>query len=261
MSNVTQCDPYAALADVYTIAGFSRYSLQMTPRLLELAFSQEWVGRTVLDLGCGIGEADGWLAEHSYRVIAVDTSAPMLAVGKAQIADGNLGIEWEHADMRTYKPPVKVDLALCIGSTLNLLPTLQDMESTFRQVSAALDSDKLFMFDLRTIHGLIGAVQAETGSTDRLLFDNGENAFIVSRAQFSYETLSLTTTYQIMMHNGIEWRRAQETHIERGYPVQAITRLLTKTGFRLLKVLDTTLETAEPNTADHLVFLAQKAST
>jgi SAM-dependent methyltransferase len=255
MPNVTPYEPYAALAGVYAQAGFANYGATMAPRLLDLAFAQDWVGRVVIDLGSGSGEVATWLAGHGYRVMAVEQSAAMLTVAQSLAAQHNATVEWLPSDIRTFTPDTHADLAFCLGSTLNLLTTLGDLESVFRQVSAALDPDKLFIFDLRTIRGLAAA-----GTGDRIAFDD-DTAFIVTRSSFNYETLSLTTHYDIVRHDGIGWRRGQETHIARGFPVQAVVRALSKYGFRLLRTLNTALEPVDPTTSDQLIFVAQKMGT
>ncbi len=252
MSNLTPYEPYAALADVYSTAGFAQYAEALAPQIMQLAFDQDWMGRAILDLGCGTGEIAIWMAGAGYRVLALDSSQAMLQVAMARAAPMGLSIDWIQGDMRAFKLDTAVDLAICVGGTLNLLPTLNDLESTFRQVSNALEAGKLFFFDLRTIRGLAAA------GGDRLVFDNGETAMIITRGTFSYETLSLTTLYHILTHNGLEWRRAEETHLQRGFPVQAIHKLLSKTGFKLLRTMNTALETADPAESDQLLFLAQK---
>ncbi len=254
MPNVTHYETYAALADVYAAAGFASYSETLVPRLLQLAFLEDWVGRVVLDLGCGSGEADCWLAEQGgYRIIAIDTSAEMIRVAQKLAASRNLTVEWVRADMRAFKPSTSVDLALCIGGTLNMLPTLQDLETTFRQVNIALDAGKLFVFDLHTLRGL-----AESDGVDQIVADDGEKVMVVTRSRFNYETLSVTTIYHIMTHNGVEWRRSDETHVQRGFPLQAIQRALVKTGFKVIKIVNTELQSADPDADDPIIFVAQK---
>ncbi len=252
MPNVMPSEPFSALADVYTVAGFARYGEELIPRLMDLVFSTDWVGRTMLDVGSGTGQVAVWLAGQGYRVFALDSSPAMLQIAQAQAEPMGLGIEWQQGDMRNFKIEAAADVAFCLGNTLNLLLTIAELEAAFRQIHAALDPGKLFFFDFRTIRGLAA------GGRDQIVFDDGDNALVVTHGQFSYETLLLTTTYQIVTYNGIQWRRASETHQQRGYPIEAIRRLLTKIGFKLLRTMNTALETVDPTESDQLVLLAQK---
>jgi len=54
-------------------------------------------GGTVLDLGCGMGEPIArYLLDRGFRVVGMDTSAAMIALGRARFPDA----EWHVADMR-----------------------------------------------------------------------------------------------------------------------------------------------------------------
>ncbi len=250
MPTITQYEPYAALADVYHAAGFAEYSEQIAPGLLNIIFEYNWVGGNALDLGCGTGELACYLAEQGLRTFAVDTSREMLAYAQQASQPKGLTVDWQYGDLRTYRPEVRVDLVTCLG-TLNLLPTLADVEAAFKVVSTALDTGKFFIFDLITIKGLA----ARAG--DRLVY-NSEQAMVITHGTFSYETLGLTQIYHILTHNGMEWRRSEEKHALRGYPAGGLSRILGKYGLRLLRTLDANLRPTDPADADKIVLIAQK---
>jgi SAM-dependent methyltransferase len=251
-------EPYRVLASVYNRAQLSAYSLEIVPRLLEMAFLEDWLGRIILELGCGTGEAACWLTERSYRVIAVDNSAAMINVGKTYATTQGLDVEWTNADMRHFKPDMRIDLALSLDGTLNLLPTLQDLEAVIQMVYEALDAGKLFIFDLDTLRGLIAQ-----GDHTAILFDDKKTTLITTQSTLNYETLTRTVLYRIMIAAdndtaGVIWRRADETHMHRGFPIPAVVRILTRVGFRVLKTLDTMLEPVDPNNTDRVIIMAQK---
>jgi SAM-dependent methyltransferase len=255
MPSINRLEPYTALADVYQAAGFAEYSLSVGSRLLEMAFDIDWTGRSLIDLACGTGDLASWFAEHGFRVIGIDTSPAMLRHGSAHADQAGLAVEYETADMRTFKPSNQVEMVTCLGGSLNAIPTLRDLESVLRQAALATMPGKLFIFDLRTIQGL-----ASAGQADRIVYDNGEDIFIVTRSTFNYETLLLNVQYIIQRYTGnTGWQRADETHALRGYPIQAVTSLLGKTGFKLLRTLTPDMQPAEGrHDAEMLLFVTRR---
>jgi SAM-dependent methyltransferase len=93
---------------------------------------------TALDLGCGEGGDAVWLAEHGWRVIAVDISETALGRGAAAAADRGLSerIEFLQFDLADGFPAGTFDLvsAQFLHSTLPLDRTriLRDAARTIR---------------------------------------------------------------------------------------------------------------------------------
>ncbi len=260
--------PYSRLAAVYDRAGFSAYTSQQVPHYLELIHQLNWAGRRVLDLGCGTGVSTWTLARQGMRVFGLDASAEMLAQaaarGETLTADGQLAAGvyetpvFLRMDIRHLEPPAGlVDLVLAAGGVLNAIPSLRELEQVFQRVYGALEDGKLFVFDVRTIGGLAASV----AQGDRVLFDNGSNLLITARSQFSHETQRSTVHYTIFArHDNLAWSRADEVHVERGYPVQGITALLERTGFIVAALLTADLEPFDPliETSDRVVFVAAR---
>ena len=255
MANINHLEPYSALSDVYQAAGFASYSVDLAARLLELAFEMDWTGRILVDLGCGTGDLCCWFGEHGFRSTGVDTSAGMLRFGTERAQETGVDAQFVVGDMRTFRPTVVADMVTCVGGSLNYIPTLRDLESVFRQANAALQPRKLFMFDLRTISGLARAENAE-----QIVYDNDDDILILAKNTFNYETLQLSTQYTILRYTGqTGWQRGEETHLWRGYPVQAVTSLLGKTGFKLVRHVTPDMQPAESRRdADRIVFVAMK---
>ncbi|MCS6870630.1 MAG: class I SAM-dependent methyltransferase [Anaerolineae bacterium] len=251
MVTTLQKEPFTALADVYKISGLSAYSTQLASQLLDFLYNQSWEGSRMLDLATGIGEVPCWFATQRVRAVGVDSSAAMLKHARQQAESQGLAATFVQADIRTYQPDQPADLVLCLGGSLNYLPSLNDLGAVFRVAAAACVRGKPFIFDLHTIQGL------SRTPAERILSE-GEQHFIATRNAFSYETLSLSTRYTIF-HYTSAWQRAEETHILRGYPVQAVQRLLSSSGFALEQTL--TLDFA-PITAvtndDMLLFVARR---
>lgn len=238
MPTINRLEPFTALSEIYRPAGFAAYSAELAPRLLDLAFEMNWTGRSLYDMACGTGDAANWFSERGFRVLGVDNSPSMLRQAKADADARNISPEYVTGDIRNYDPGTQFEMVTCLGGSLNYIPALRDLEGVFRQAQSSVSRGKWFVFDLHTIQGL-----ARPQAADTVLFDNGEDTFIVQREIFNYETLLLTRQYAVFVHTEKGgWQRAEETHLLRGYPVQAIIGLLNKTGFKVLRMMTPSFE-------------------
>jgi SAM-dependent methyltransferase len=251
---------YSALAAVYDRAGYADYGAEHVPLYIMYAQSVDWAGRRIIDLGCGTGETTLLLARRTYRVVGMDNNPYMLA----QAADKWSRYEEEvhnppefvQMDMRQFESPLgPVDMVIAAGGVLNAIHNLRDLETVFSQVHQNLEPERFFIFDLMTIQGLA------SNPGDALDYDDGESLVISVRTQFSYETLSRTRHYIIWQRqeNG-HWGRQDEQHVERGYPVQAVSAMLERSGFTMVAVLNPDLEPFDAQSDKHgrAVFFASK---
>jgi cyclopropane fatty-acyl-phospholipid synthase-like methyltransferase len=258
-----EVSPYSALAVIYNQAGLAEYARQSVTRYLNFALSLDWAGRRILDVGCGIGVSTWMLATQGFHVAGLDNSAPMLAQAQqtpADLTDSSLVADaptFVQADMRQFESPIgSVDLALAIGGVMNAISSLRELEHTFAQINRALEADKLFIFDMRTIRGLA----SNLGDCETVTYDNQHNLTLIIRNRFSYETLSNTRHYMIWQQQGLKWDRADEIHIERGYPTQAVVAMLQRTGFETVATLTPDMEPFDIQDDPHgrVIFVAQR---
>src|SRR5690606_32786743 len=127
--------------------------------------------------------------------------------------------EFVQADLRTFESPFgPADLALALGGVVNALQSLRDVDMALERVYASLAPGKPFIFDVRTIRGLADPGEGEQPAA----FDDGEALAITVQTEFNYESLSSVHAYTIWQREGELWRRSDEVHRERGYPLQAL---------------------------------------
>ena len=60
-----------------------------------------------LDVACGAGRNALWLAQHGWRVTAVDFSDVALAMARDLAAACGVEVEWIEADVATWTPPAR----------------------------------------------------------------------------------------------------------------------------------------------------------
>jgi len=248
-------ETYAVLAQVYKAVGLADASEALRQRLFGKIQSDGWLGRRILDLGCGIGEGCCWFSANGFRVTGVDQSEAMLAEAQRLSEAQGITVDWLHDDIRQVDAGTDYDLVLALD-TLNEMRSIRDLEMVFQVANRALSMDKLLAFDLMTIQGLA----ERWGNADRVIYDEPEHLTLVARSRFSFETSANTRGYLLYQHNGECWQREDETHVLRGYALQAVGALLQRTGFRVQTVIDPYFDTFDPyaDETGQAIFLAVK---
>ena len=69
---------------------------------------------TTLDLACGAGRNAVWLAEHGWRVTAVDFSGVALGMARTLAAERRVEVEWIEADVVAWTPPARAYDLVCV---------------------------------------------------------------------------------------------------------------------------------------------------
>lgn len=253
--------PYEALAPIYDEAGFSTESRENVARYISAAQSVDWAGRRILDIGCGTGATTWWLAQQGFRVAGIDHNVHMLTQAQhSPFATGEFvhdPPQFAQMDIRAMDSPLgAVDMVIGLGGVINALPSLRELERAFTQVNQALDPERMFVFDMRTIHGLA----ASTGDGDVVYYDNQDDLAIIIRSSFSYETLSNTRHYLVWRKQNGAWSRQDEIHVERGFPTQGVIAMLERTGFEVTAVLNARMQPFDfqQDRTGHAVFMAVK---
>lgn len=245
---------YDILSTVYTELNMGQFAATMAPRLLDYAQRNDWMGRQVLDLGCGTGTGSEWLAKHGYIMTGVDQSPDMLQIARDYYAGSNLNFRWLEQDVRHLTNISGMDLVLSFD-VMHEFNNLRDIETAFKSVHETLKPNKLFIFDLYTIEGLIERNQ----SGDELNHDDN-NMTIFLENQFDYERQVQTRRFIIFRKQDKAWMRHDAKRILRAYPIQAIVALLKRCGFDTMNVLKTDLSIYEPgkSSATRVIIIAQK---
>jgi len=246
---------YRVLAPIYSAIGMDRFAEAMTPRLIDYAQRSDWMGRRILDLGCGTGASLEWLSRHSYVVVGVDQAPDMLQICQQRLERAGLHSDVREHDLRDVETRLgSFDLALALD-VLNELNHLRELELVFGNVHGYLDTGKLFIFDLHTIQGLAG--QGLAG--DEIVCDEAELA-VVADNHFDFERQLFERRYHVFHKAGAHWQRDAGRRVLRGYPAQVVATLLQRSGFSIRHVINTNFEDFEPDSvqADRIIFLVEK---
>lgn len=247
---------YAVLAPIYNQIGMAGFAEAMTPRLIEYAQQRDWLGRRILDLGCGTGASFQWLSRYSYMMTGVDNSQEMLDIARQSLDKPGLSLKWHQRDIRELDESIgAVDMALALD-VMNEMDTLRDLEAVFKGVYQVLGSNKLFIFDMYTIEGLTQAGL----SSDSIIHDDKTSLMVFAHNEYDYERQMQMRRYTIFQRDGDAWQRQETTRTLRAFPVQAVAALLQRSGYSIMSVLNLDFETFEPGVsrAPRVIFIAEK---
>lgn len=248
---------YAVLAPIYDKLGLSARAAEMIPHLFSFAqVTHAWMGRRVLELGTGTGGTAYWLSRRGLNVTAVDSSAEMIEIASHAFETSGMGLMWRQADARFLDNSFdNTDMVIALD-LINDLNSLKDLEAVITTAFRVLEPGRMLMFDMLTVRGMAMLDQhnAEVYSDDDMT--------VFASRQFDYDRQTSTTRYTIFQRqrNSPYYLRSTAVHTLRGYPVQVVQALLSRTGFELLALTDMDLQPfdAASLNGERVLFVSKK---
>lgn len=229
---------YATLAPIYDRIGMSDYADVMPQRLLRFAQQNEWMGRRIIDLGCGTGASTIWFATNRYNVTGLDNSPEMVALANQNLQEKGLGNARVVAgDIRDLQIDEAYDMALALDVFNELDGGVKELEVAFQSIHRVLPVGRWLIFDLHTTGGL-----AQDGMAGDKIIHDADDLMVFSKTGFDFERQTHTQLYTIFSQQaGNAWQRRQARRTLKAYPVSAVTTLLRRTNYELLRVMNTQL--------------------
>jgi SAM-dependent methyltransferase len=222
---------YDQFAPIYQRGPYVRFSLGLVDTILPDYFDE--IGITpakILDIACGEGSFAVAMAQSGYRMTGIDLSPQMIELAMASALEAQQEIRFLVEDMRSIPFKKEFDLATCFFDSLNYMLTVADLQDVFKGAFRALKRGGGFIFDMNTIYGL-----AVDWMREETYVQNEKEDFIeIHRQSFDYENLIATMDLTVFQKQEGLWRRIDETHRERGYPVADIQFLLLEAGFEIM---------------------------
>jgi SAM-dependent methyltransferase len=120
----------------------------------ELPFLQKHLSQNkpvrILDIACGSGRHSIALAENTHSVTGFDNSQSMIVAARALAKEKGVAVDFFKADMLDFSQNVdtRFNLAICLGNSLALLPSFEDVIQVIEQVYAELNEDGVFIFQV-----------------------------------------------------------------------------------------------------------------
>ncbi len=193
----------------------------------------------VCELGCGTGNITRRMADAGYDMIGIDSSSEMLSIARdKEKGNGGTDILYLCQDMRSFELYGTVRSVICLCDSINYILTDEDMDRTFKLVNNYLDPKGLFIFDFNTIYkykSIGDSVIAENREDCSFIW---ENSYDEATHLNEYElTLFTAEGTAIAADSGI-YRKSVEEHIQRGFDVMEMKKLIEASGLKLIRMLD-----------------------
>jgi SAM-dependent methyltransferase len=212
-------------------AGEADYVLELLHRHANLS------GTTLLDLGCGTGGHDFFLAARGYAVTGVDRSAAMLAEANKHLADWRgpgPAPKFLAGDITDLRLAERFPLVLSLFHVISYQVNDQSLSGALCTAAAHLEEEGLFIFDLW--YG--PAVLAER-PTVRIREAEDEEYQIRRRADPrlhpEQQTVEVDYTVEILGKRDGRRQTLRETHVMRYFFLPELERLLKKAGMQMIR--------------------------
>ena len=188
---------------------------------------------TVLDLGTGTGTLAIELAKENYYVTATDVSSNMLEVAYNNAIIDDVKINFFIHDILDT---VNIDYDIITMSTdvINYLLDEDKVQKAFSNVSLAMNSDSIFIFD------------ALKPSYINKLASHHEEILLVDELMIWDTTL---TNIENQIKHTVKFGTHIETHLQQAYPSKEIQKLLKLANLEIIK---------KTKTEERIVYVCRK---
>ncbi len=103
-------------------------------------------GNTVLNLGCGSGRHDRYLAEKGYKITGVDFSEEMLTLARNEASENGF-LDYVKGDVRSVRLGKTFDIVLSLFHVMSYQVSDEDILASFATASAHVKPGGVFIFD------------------------------------------------------------------------------------------------------------------
>lgn len=215
-----------------TIASFiEKYGVSKPERDTEDVLASE--RNLVLDMGCGTGTLTELLFRKGYDMIGLDNSEAMLDKATEKKEKSGAEILYLLQDMRELSLYSTVGTVISVCDSLNYILEEDELLECFRLVNNYLYPGGIFIFDFNTVYKYRDVIG------DTTIAENRENCSFIWENYYDPEgELNEYDLTVFVKEEGDIFRRFQETHIQRGYCVEQMKRLVEQAGMHVLEIRD-----------------------
>ena len=208
----------------------------------------------VADLGCGTGELTELLAKQGYDMIGIDNAQEMLNVAMEKRYVSGLDILYLLQDMRSFELYGSCRAIISRCDSINYITSYEDLVQVFRLVNNYLDPKGLFIFDCNSPY----KYREVLGETT--IAENRENGSFIW--ENSYDEQSHINEYDLTLYiqneDGQQYRRYEETHLQRAYTIGEIKQAAKEAGLVFQFLVDADTDNEVTRHTERYLFCMQE---
>lgn len=208
----------------------------------------------VLELGCGTGSMTELLAGKGYDMIGIDNSGDMLEIAMDKRVSSGYDILYLMQDMREFELYGTVKAIISVCDSMNYILEEEELLQVFRLVNNYLDPAGYFIFDMNTIYKY-----EQIG--DSTIAENREEASFIWDNYYDRETCINEYELAIFIPEGNQglYRKYEEIHEQRGYPLKKIQSLLEQAGMKFVAAYDEFSHDEVKEDSERIYVIAQES--
>lgn len=213
----------------------------------------------VLDLGCGTGTMTELLAADGYDMIGVDNSEEMLEIAREKQIKSGHEILYLLQDMREFELYGTVGAVFSICDSLNYITEPEELKQVFRWVNNYLDPGGIFIFDFNTEYKYREVLGDQTIAEARedcsFIWDN----YYYEEERINEYELNLFIREDAESETeGDFYRRFRETHFQRAYTLEEITRIVEESGLQFVTAYEAFTKEPPSKNSERIYVIARE---
>lgn len=213
----------------------------------------------VAELGCGTGNITELMAAAGFDMIGIDNSDAMLDIANEKKAENDSSSLYLLQDMREFElyGTVKAVVSLC--DSVNYITGPEDLLQVFKLVNNYLDPKGIFIFDFHPRYYYKEIVADATIAEDRddisFIWDN----FYDDEEDINELALSLFVKESDDDGNDAGlFRKYEELHLQRGYTLEEMKKLINKSGLELIAAYDAFTKNQASEECERIYIIARE---
>ena len=185
-----------------------------------------------LDLACGTGSLTLELCRKGVNIFGCDMSVDMLSIAQQKAYEADKNIMFICQKMQKLQLLEKIDTCICTLDSLNHLPSMKDVQTTFNKVSQYMNDGGMFVFDMNTIY------KHKYILSDNCYIYDTEKVFCAWQNNYHEKDNEVIITLDFFEREGRLYKRSSEQFSERAYSESNVKNMASNAGFDVEAVYD-----------------------